>query len=230
MPPEKVTVGTQLADNAQKLAELTALLEKAGTVNMNQDPANPDPAPVSIADLTKMAQEGRLIDQDGNKIPPDGLRLEFNQSAVAKAVGQLDGLAGGLPVGSALAGGFVGLLASEIIDGLMSTSNDDGSPNLMNTAVKLGGAYAAFKFLPKYMGRMPAIIAGSVLLIGVARDFFPLDDAIANIVNRIPSFGNRFSNTTTVLNQRGPAGAHSFSQVDPGQRGAGVDRFANLYQ
>ena len=209
---------------------LTALTEKVDALGetpaSNQDPEG-DPAKVSFPDIIKMAQDGRVVDPDGNKVNPATLLVDLNANVVSRGIGQIDGALGGVPIGSAIAGGFVGILVAEIIDGAISPTSDSGGVSLANSAVKLGFAWGAMKFMPRYVGRTAAIITAGVLIYTVARDWLPLDEWISNAVSKLPSFGNKFGNRGQVAVQQQQA--TTYSQVDPGQGGAGVDRFAAIY-
>jgi hypothetical protein len=153
---------------------------------------------------------------------------DMAQNPVAKAVRGLDGAAGqGIPWGSALVGGFGGLVLGEVIDGFVSPTTDEGGTNFANIAVKGAAAWAAVQWGDMLVGRMGARFAAGFLIFSVARQVLPIDDWVMKIKDVFQgngngaSSGNRFEQP--IGGGGGGGGGHvgSFDQIVPGYGGAG---------
>lgn len=61
-----------------------------------------------------------------------------------------------------------------------------GSPNMMNSAAKLGGAFVNVMFLPKLANPLSGQIAAGVLIFQVLRAHLPINEWVANLVGFVP--------------------------------------------
>ena len=224
------TLGDVLGAQGTAIDELKTALAAMAQAPPN-DPNASDTKQLTMADLAQMATDGKVIDADGK--PVSNIMAEFNaMNPIANVAGQLDRAVAGIPVGSALIGGFGGILTAEIIDGFVPPTGDDGKSNPVNGLVKVGAAWGTMAFLQPHIGRTGAIVMAASLVYTVARDFIPLDEWIQKIVSKIKGAqqANRFS-------KRGGGGAaaaltqsRAMAQTTAGQGGDGVDRFAGIYR
>lgn len=176
---------------------------------------------------------------------------DMEQNAIADAVRSLDNVGGrnmDIPWGSALLGGFLGVTATEIIDGF-SPPAAQGSPiNFTNLALKIGVAWGAAEFLPQYTGRNAALISSALVVFSAVRDVTPLNDWIARVVAWFRGLGNgggtqsnRFANYSYSYQNRfeqpyryeplsAGEGHTSFHQSLPGYSGAGRDEIDSVFR
>lgn len=109
-------------------------------------------------------------------------RAVMGQPALVGFVNTLDGIGGlDIPWGSVLFGILPGAMVSEIVDGLMTPRNADGTINFMNLGLKGAIAWAGVQFGPQLIGRRASqFFAGGILLF-VLGDLLPIDQWVANI-------------------------------------------------
>lgn len=92
---------------------------------------------------------------------------------------QLAGITGfqiaGIPVGSAAVGGFIALLTSEVIDGLLA------GRNVPEAFAKLIGAWAVKQWGSRWVGAEAAADAAKFLAFDAVRSFIPLDEWVQKI-------------------------------------------------
>ncbi len=116
---------------------------------------------------------------------------EMGQGGLAGVAGQLDGALGvNIPWGAVLVGAVPGAIAGEIVDGLFSPRNDDGSISWTNIAVKAGVGFAAVQFLPNYIGKRQAQFFIGALVLQIFTDILPLDRIVDWAVEKLGSFRN----------------------------------------
>lgn len=210
-------------------AQGTAIDEiKTALAAMAQDPNSDDPnatKPLTMTDLAQMAVDGKVIDSDGK--PVSNITADFSaMNPIANVVGQLDRAVAGIPIGSALVGGFGGILTAEVIDGFMPST--DGKPSAAGALIKLGAAWGTMQYLQGPIGRTGAIIWSATLVYTVARDYIPLDRWIQTAVSKIRGLqGTAMGNRRAAAPMAQP---RVMAQIDPGQGGDGVDRFAGIYR
>ncbi len=114
---------------------------------------------------------------------------EMGQTSLAGVAGKLDGALGiGIPWGAVLVGAIPGAIAGEIVDGLFSPRNDDGTINWTNIAVKAGVGFAAVQFLPKFIGKRQSQFFIGALVLQIFTDILPLDKIVDWAVTKLGSF------------------------------------------
>ncbi len=88
----------------------------------------------------------------------------------------------GIPIGQAVAGGFVAVFATELVDGFLAKQN-----SYVRGAVKLGAAYAAVKWGKKipFVGETGAKAIALLIAFDAVRDFIPIDTYAKNLATKI---------------------------------------------
>lgn len=86
----------------------------------------------------------------------------------------------GIPVGQAAAGGFIAVLATELVDGFMSTKSVQ-----MRGAVKLIAAGAIVKFGGKYIGSTAGKAVALLMAFDALRDLTPIDSWASSLATKV---------------------------------------------
>jgi hypothetical protein len=196
------------------LAEFSALMRQAGqdgaaTALAARPPAPapaPTPAPLNpyaVGEINALFQQETFrtalaaeiakatpakvatLAQDDPATTPVETPMERG-NPIASAINSMDTMAFGLPLGSALVGGFGGLLASKVIDRFVAPKNPDATTNFLNPLAKVGAAWASVSFLDKAVGQNAARFMAGLLLLDAARSVLPIDEWVAKLVNLIP--------------------------------------------
>jgi hypothetical protein len=138
----------------------------------------------------------------------------------AGIAGQLDKSVKGVPIGSALVGGGLALIVSDVIDGFVNPVGDDGGYNMINGAAKLATVFVTTKFARGFIGGTGATVYGALIAFSVLRDFLPIDEWVGKITGAFSSApaGNRFAQpgARVALN---PGGDIGMSNVIPAHHG-----------
>lgn len=149
-----------------------------------------------VANLLEDAAPGSVIAHNGVEVRlpasasegdggSDGETAEMAQAILAPYERQL--VVNGIPVGSIVVGGVTGVVAAEVINGLVDryaadSTVDDLKPNFANVAWKAGAIFGLQFFGQRVMSRSGVLTAQAVIAAQVFTDVFPLDKAIDKIV------------------------------------------------
>lgn len=206
-----------------------------------QTPAGPGPASeIPWATVLQGMADGNVVDQDGNPVSDYQVARDVQMAArgrvtgIRKAISQLDGVAGqGIPWGSALFGGFIGLVGTEIIDGFMPALDpESGNLNPGNPLLKIAGAWVGVQFVSQFAGKTAGNITAAVFLVAAARVVLPFDEWVARLRDLIlqkstPTAQSNLNNgeRETVANSLLEQPLKQF----PGSGGIGTDRLAEVF-
>jgi hypothetical protein len=86
----------------------------------------------------------------------------------------------GIPIGEAAVGGFVAIIASELIDGILAKQS-----KTTKAALKLGGAFAAVKFGKGILGNTGSKAVALLLTFDALRDLTPIDEWGNKLANKV---------------------------------------------
>lgn len=138
----------------------------------------------ALAEAIKTQPDAALAqDPATDPAKPAEAELEAFKNPVGKIIDSLDNLGGqGLPLGSALVGGFFGLTSTALINAFVPPKNDDVTVNFMNPAAKVAAAWASVNLLDKAVGKPAARFMAGWLLFDAARLVLPIDAWVAKIV------------------------------------------------
>lgn len=113
---------------------------------------------------------------------------------MAQQGGILGGIEGievfGVPVGQALAGGTIALLASELVDGVIGGTNLPGNDNVTGGLVKLAAGAVIAQSLGGFIGRSAANTAATFIAFDAMREILPLDNLIRDLLGAFGGGGN----------------------------------------
>lgn len=113
--------------------------------------------------------------------PVDDKTAKLEASGVAGTVGQVSGFeVWGIPVGQAAVGGFIAVMATELVDGFMSTQSVQ-----MRGAVKLVTAGALVKWGGKFIGSTTGKAVALLMAFDAIRDLTPIDSWAANLASKV---------------------------------------------
>lgn len=240
----------QLADILAKVQTLPAPVKPADS------PKLVAPQPLSLTTLVKMAQDSQVTDDAGKALSLDQLQravsMQMQQRGLAGAIAQVDGMAMGIPIGSGLAGGFIGLLADRGVDLFAPEKNvlPATGVNFMNVVGKGIAAWAVMQFGPQWIGRPASLFAAAFLALRVAQNVAP--QVFEDLIDTILGFFNKggtpaaFRNWPGVQSFQGQVSGHggfpawgggipangqfNAHQVLPGFGGAGEDQLAHVFR
>ena len=202
-----------------------AVVEPAA--EMAQD--DPKPAPGWSADLLKFAQElpGKpkettvieMLPEGGYRLMDRGdivretIAADMRQGILGPIEAAVNPVFPAIPLGSIAVGGLVGLIAGEVIDGVVSPTTDEGGVNPANIGVKVVVAGGLWFVGRRAMSKQAVLFGITVLGIQVLADMLPLDRVVNWFVDLFNRNGtvdtsNRRIITGTPLNQldSGPSG------------------------
>ncbi len=129
--------------------------------------------------------KGEAEKKEGDVLSPKNAELG---ESVSTTIGKVTGFeVWGIPIGAAVAGGFVAIFATELIDGYLKNQSV-----MIRGAVKIVGAGAIAKFLPKYIGKD---LCYSIALL-MAFDGFK-NDIMPGLFGYATTWANKLSGTTT---------------------------------
>ncbi|MBN1370171.1 MAG: hypothetical protein JW954_08060 [Dehalococcoidaceae bacterium] len=109
----------------------------------------------------------------------DKLELNMKQNHLLGGLARLEIF--GVPVGSALGGGTVALLTSEILEAALP----DNSSNITRGLLKLLAGGAMVQFMSGLVGKGLSRTAATFLAFDATRDLIPLDQWIRNLINTV---------------------------------------------
>ncbi len=114
----------------------------------------------------------------------DDIRMaELGATAIGAFATNIDQAAPlNIPAGSILVGGLSGIVAGEVIDGLVAPKGADGGVSANNILVKLGAIAVITTQGKKLMGQKSANFAVAALGVQVVSDFLPIDQWVDKIV------------------------------------------------
>lgn len=123
------------------------------------------------------------------KDPEPEAEAELSDMSLSKTFGKVtDFEVWGVPLGGALVGGFVGIFATELIDGYFKNQSV-----MIRGGIKLVGAGVIAKFLPKYLGKdLCYVVALLMAFDGLKNDIMP------SIFGYATTWANKLTGTTTV--------------------------------
>jgi hypothetical protein len=125
--------------------------------------------------------------KEADILPKEEPKAELGES-VSTTVSKVTGFEiYGVPVGGAIAGGFVAIFATELVDGYLKNQSA-----MVRGAVKVVGAGAIAKFLPKYLGKD---LCYAVALL-MAFDGFK-NDIMPGLFGYATTWANKLAGTTT---------------------------------
>jgi hypothetical protein len=107
------------------------------------------------------------------------LELDMRQTHLFGGLAKLEVF--GVPVGSALGGGTVALLTSEILEATLP----DNSSNITRGLLKLLAGGAMVQFMSGLVGKGLSRTAATFLAFDATRDLIPLDQWIRNLINTV---------------------------------------------
>jgi hypothetical protein len=121
--------------------------------------------------------------------PEAEAEAELSDMSLSKTFGKVtDFEVWGVPLGAALVGGFVGIFATELVDGYLKNQSV-----MVRGGVKLVGAGVIAKFLPKYLGKeLCYTVALLMAFDGLKNDIMP------SIFGYATTWANKLTGTTTV--------------------------------
>ena len=113
---------------------------------------------------------------------------EAATSQISKTVNKVtDFQVMGIPLGTALVGGFVAIFATELVDGYFKNQSV-----MIRGVIKLGGAFVVVKFLPKYLGKdLCNAVALLMAFDGLKNDLIP------GLFGYATTWANKLTGTTT---------------------------------
>jgi hypothetical protein len=113
---------------------------------------------------------------------------ESATSQISKTVNKVtDFQVMGIPLGTALVGGFVAIFATELVDGYFKNQSV-----MIRGVIKLGGAFVVVKFLPKYLGKdLCNAVALLMAFDGLKNDLIP------GLFGYATTWANKLTGTTT---------------------------------
>lgn len=196
-------VGEQLT-SMQKETPAAVVDQKGKVVEFAQDFPRDQEALIELFNANVDGSIEKYVEKKQEEDPDAKM-----ESILGGTISSLDGALGqGIPWGSAIAGGFFGLLTSELIDGFVDRGTSD-SPNMMNSAAKLGGAFLNVMFQPKLTNKLSGQITAGVLIFQVLAAHLPISDWVSNITGFVPGqsttgFKNRVESANR-MDQFGPS-------------------------
>lgn len=147
-----------------------------------------DTRPISMAQFNNLVlgvKEGKILEPNGKKVTLEDLEQSvlMEQRGLGGLVTDLDKAVRGLPLGSALIGGFSALFASEIIDGFVGRQNP-----MVNAAVKAGTVLFAGAFGRRFIGTTAFNVFAGLMVFEILRDFLPINQWVSQLTG---AFGGR---------------------------------------
>lgn len=189
---------------------------------------------ITMGQIQDMAGKGGILREDGSHLTMAELQQEvanMDQFGVGGLASSLDRAVRGLPLGSALVGGFTALLVGEAVDGFVDPVGPDGKSSMANAAVKVGVAWAGSRFFSRFLGSTGATVFAGLLVFEVLREFLPVNQWVSQITGAFPA-GNRLAFAGPAYNgyqEVLPAGASAgLSNVIPAHHGA-ISQFDTIF-
>jgi hypothetical protein len=143
--------------------------------------------PVTLAELGSLFEDkNKPVLAALNELKQPKARLAEPESAVLaeSAMGRfMDFEVAGIPIGKAVIGGGIAILATELIDGFLLKYNQT-SKNVAGI-VKLASAGVTMKFGQKYLGKEAAGVLALLLTFDAIRDLTPIDSWMNTVANKV---------------------------------------------
>lgn len=135
-----------------------------------------------LSDITAIKDEfSKKMETMMAKPVPEDKTAKLEASAVSGLTGQVSSFeVWGIPVGQAAMGGFIAVVATELVDGFMSTQSVQ-----IRGAVKLVAAGALVKWGGKFIGSTTGKAVALLMAFDAIRDLTPIDAWGANLASKI---------------------------------------------
>ena len=238
------TMDTRSVNAEKQVADVLKALSASGGAKI--DASKPaDSKPLSVQGLLQLVQDNKVVNQDGSPVALEaiygemGIKLSQGRM-IANTVAQLDRMFMGLPIGSGVVGGFLGVLADQGVNRFAPerTLVPTSTINFVNAAAKGALAWVIIQWGPQWIGRPASLFAAGYLALRIGINVAPqvFEDLVNTILDffkkppDVPPLGSRVS--FGQLGEFAPIGHNGFStgvmtqnfpvnQVIPGFGGAG---------
>lgn len=115
--------------------------------------------------------------------PKTNPEAPMSQGMLEGTVRTLDSLGGlNIPFGSVLVGAIPGVIAGDVIDGLVPPRTATGEVNWLNPGLKAGAAWIGVQYGRAFLGSTGAMFFAGTLALQAMSQLLPLDKIVAQIV------------------------------------------------